>query len=914
MPSGNKQRHTIREATMVNGFGLYDPSADIFQPQPPPRPGDGINDIWTADELKQHFAVSEAERRQLAERMCAVLHDNADYEYVANAVNNDIPKKVRLGELTEQIYPMASSGMSRYSGSNIQHFPLSEEWIKAAGEFAHNPFKMEVLLAPAANYNYPVELLPWFKKRFKDIIVDVDLSDTPGWNIASWNMLRHVCPPVDPRDMFKFALKAYRSLMAMMDVEEWTQPCCKPGTYLHASQDPNDLSYSAQQHFYISSWRRNMWLHARDDEDFTEFIKQMWNDYLLCGRSTWFVQYTELFRAYNLGIIPKDVVYEQLTSSPNAAYTLEMLCDRQVDDGWGQRDGRFVERYPVSRQIAHEVIERVVTMEEQRGDEDTPASPLAAKVGSVFGVVHFIRLLAALPKGDFYRPKNVRHNENPPHYNKRQMLCSLLKVCYPLESDTAAQLKELAQYADISDKRLAEAAMFAPQWARMVEEAIGWDGLECGVWLFHAHVGEFTYSTTDIKHDIARFASINRKDIDFGIFDAAWFWRAYRALGKQRFQLLYKHAKYITGDNTSHRRIQLFTDAVLGRLERITLEQDILKNRNLDKLMCYPLLPFAIHDNDSIRREAQARYEFILAFGEQRKKRCSWLRYTDELFAIDAAMANLATNAGYADVESMTWALDSLDVARVAGQQEAWQARVLAALEDAMVTGREFAFYELVNMFANLQLRKYVQTLVWMCGTTYGLVDMRDKSSIIRKVGCSELPKKGGLVEVWINSIFSKNQKLRIAHPYHMLQQGNLEEWQRELSDSGVTQPFDQVFRKYYTLTEDEKETKTYSNRYLGCQPQPEKTMQLLKSRGWAVGDNLSMQNRRWQDSNGLVVGVSSKVEWLPATKEQSPTLDVLSFCGLSGNMDLQDVPPIIFSEVIRDLEWTLFQQEGSKP
>ena len=57
------------------------------------------------------------------------------------------------------------------------------------------------------------------------------------------------------------------------------------------------------------------------------------------------------------------------------------------------------------------------------------------------------------------------------------MLSHLLKRCYPAKGDTPEKLKELLGVTDIKEKRLAEAVMYAPQWAGFAEEILKWTGL-----------------------------------------------------------------------------------------------------------------------------------------------------------------------------------------------------------------------------------------------------------------------------------------------------------------------------------------------------------------------------------------------------------------------------------------------------
>ena len=79
---------------------------------------------------------------------------------------------------------------------------------------------------------------------------------------------------------------------------------------------------------------------------------------------------------------------------------------------------------------------------------------------------------------------------------KRGVLSSLLHACHPLPTDTSENLKKLAKQAEISDERLVEAAMFAPQWIELTEKAIGWKGLTSAAYFLPVHIFYFPFQIT----------------------------------------------------------------------------------------------------------------------------------------------------------------------------------------------------------------------------------------------------------------------------------------------------------------------------------------------------------------------------------------------------------------------------------
>ena len=97
--------------------------------------------------------------------------------------------------------------------------------------------------------------------------------------------------------------------------------------------------------------------------------------------------------------------------------------------------------------------------------------------------------------------------------------------------------------------------MFAPQWIELTEKAIGWKGLTSAAYYFHAHTNE----TCDDKKKaiIARYTPIDVDDLREGAFDIDWFKDAFKTIGKQRFEVVYNAAKYISCSN-SHTRARKF--------------------------------------------------------------------------------------------------------------------------------------------------------------------------------------------------------------------------------------------------------------------------------------------------------------------------------------------------------------------
>ena len=205
------------------------------------------------------------------------------------------------------------------------------------------------------------------------------------------------------------------------------------------------------------------------------------------------------------------------------------------------------------------------------------------------------------------------------------------------------------------------------------------------------------------------------------------------------------------------------------------------------------------------------------------------------------------------------------------------------SLERAMMDGTCFGIRELQTIWGNPILAPMVRSLVWTDGTHSGFLQ----------------PSDGGLtLEHGVTA-----ETLRIAHPHDLKTQGNWAMFMRLLYQEKRMQPFKQVFREYYPLTEDERQERTVSRRYAGHQVQPQRTVALLKSRGWTVDYEEGLQKVFYKEN--LMVRMFAMADWFSPADIEPPTLETVEFFDRTTkeNVPLENVPPILFSETMRDLD-----------
>lgn len=143
-----------------------------------------------------------------------------------------------------------------------------------------------------------------------------------------------------------------------------------------------------------------------------------------------------------------------------------------------------------------------------------------------------------------------------------------------------------------------------------------------------------------------------------------------------------------------------------------------------------------------------------------------------------------------------------------------------------------------------------------------------------------------------------------IAHPYHFFQDGVLSDWQREVVQKRIVQPFKQAFRELYVLTPAEEETVVFSNRFAGHALKPTIACSLLQTRNWKFsGYSYTEAKKVFQkaDLTAEFVFPDAYDDYL--ARMESMTSDQLRFTAKGQPVNLKDVPPLIFSEVMRDAD-----------
>ncbi|MFT3894154.1 MAG: DUF5724 domain-containing protein [Anaerolineales bacterium] len=647
----------------------------------------------------------------------------------------------------------------------------------------------------------------------------------------------------------------------------------------------------------------------------------------------------DLLFAYEAGAANRDdLFYMFLGSLHHDGYGMHFQLLSQFS---GQHRHNRIEplygKFPVIGEVVDACRERIIDVECRRGELPTAATAPASSIRSVPGMRNLFRLLVALGESGFSRGYFFNAQ------SRSDVFSHLIRNSYPLADDTLAGFREQVQACGMSEKRLSELAVYAPQWAHFVEQAIGWEHLTDAVWWLYAHTKDRQWMVDQALREewaarINEHTPLTADNLMDGAVDVAWFQRVYADMGEQRWTQLYDAALYTSG-GIGHARARLFADAMLGKTTVEKETERIRKKRNQDAVRALGLL--ALGDLEHQKAEVLRRYEVMQEFLRTGKKFGSQRKASEKL-AVSIGLQNLARTAGYTDPQRLEWAMEVEAVADLAkgpihlmvdeyqialcinemGEPvldfhkkdkpiktlpsavkkkehvaellarkqhlERQVSRMRSSLEQSMCRGDEFAGAEIKTLFQHPMLKVMIEQLIIV--SSDGLGYPFDSGASL----CDHNGRQIPLHDV---------DRVRIAHPLDLLQSNDWHLWQHECFVAERIQPFKQVFRELYILTSNEQQEGNLSRRYAGQQVNPRQALALFGQRGWVVDPNEGVQKTFHQE------GISARVGFLngaftPAEVE-GLTLEAVAFTKREGwePLNLATVPPRIFSEIMRDLD-----------
>lgn len=348
----------------------------------------------------------------------------------------------------------------------------------------------------------------------------------------------------------------------------------------------------------------------------------------------------------------------------------------------------------------------------------------------------------------------------------------------------------------------------------------------------------------------------NSSDPESGVVDrreiVAALERAGPALAKELMAAL--RAGRIKVDNTTK-----LIEAV-GGWNRKQIEKGLahLGQINLKALGLLPLERTEEEVVERYRRLRQAARD-CRTFGPERQ--------THTRAAVAAGLANLAQTAGYDDVGRMEWAVEAriadaaADPRALVGEYEVAvempeleprvvvqrAGRMLATVPPAVRKAKEFAALREKVTDLKAQVARFRRSLEEMMteGRPFAAADLSQASKLpaldklLRRLVLKHPDGSYGLFgEDGVRDVDGRHLPLvdgiQVAHAVQLIADSSLRAWQRAIVAKRIVQPFKQVFREVYVLTDAERAADA-TLRFAGHKVDERVLRRLLQSRGWEV-------------------------------------------------------------------------------
>jgi hypothetical protein len=626
-------------------------------------------------------------------------------------------------------------------------------------------------------------------------------------------------------------------------------------------------------------------------------------------------------RAYHLKLIGIDELYMRVM---NADAIQELTQTAYREDQY-----QIKKEFPFLNEVLDNCRNRILEIELKRGDSSTPITQLAQALQVIYGMNNLFQLLVGLGKENLHR--GYIYSWGNHEYNKKEILSTLLKRCQPVAEESQTDFDKMVKSFKISEKRLVEAGTYAPQWLKYVSANLAWEKMTSAVWWLHAHTNG--YHSAETETEISKYSKVEIKDFKDGAVDIDWFQEVYQALGKERWQMLYDSAKYIS-DGNGHNRAKLYADVILGNTQMDEVIKRVSEKRNQDYLRVYGLLPLDAKNPDL---DVLKRYQYLQKFKKESKQFGSQKQASEGL-AVRIAMDNLARTAGFSDPMRLTWAMETEEAIQIMQNAKSLTInevnisltvdedgksaiecykgekklksipdalkkepaivelkefnstlqnqfkRTRKSLEEAMVNGDNFKTSEIEILMKHPVVSPMLQKLVLKSGKDLGFW------------------QEGNLISVNGKSV-KPQDTIQIAHCSDLYDDGQWADYQHYCFDKQIKQPFKQIFRELYIPTEDELKEKSISRRYAGHQVQPKKTVALLKTQGWTVDYSEGLQKVFHKED--FIAKMYAMADWFSPADVESPTLETVEFIDrkTSKTVAFAEMSSRIFSEVMRDID-----------
>ena len=254
-----------------------------------------------------------------------------------------------------------------------------------------------------------------------------------------------------------------------------------------------------------------------------------------------------------------------------------------------------------------------------------------------------------------------------------------------------------------------------------------------------------------------------------------------------------------------------------------------------------------------------------------------------------SAPASVA-KAHKAEVKALKQRIKDINAARAAQ---------IVRIEDSWLEDRSWPLAVWRQRFLEHPLRRPItEALIWALKSGDRSVAALPRGGLLRSLSGAEHEA-------------ADDDRVRLWHPLNA-DAADVLAWRKVILDSGITQPIKQAHREVYVLTDAERRSETYSNRFAAHILRQHQFRALCHARGWrydlqGAWDSWNVPTRHLPRHNLAVeyhVEQPDEAEVSEAHVALHVSSDQVRFVsGDGGPLRLDEVPPIVFSELMRDVD-----------
>ncbi|MEE4376797.1 MAG: DUF4132 domain-containing protein [Candidatus Competibacteraceae bacterium] len=480
----------------------------------------------------------------------------------------------------------------------------------------------------------------------------------------------------------------------------------------------------------------------------------------------------------------------------------------------------------------------------------------------------------------------------------------------------------VAMLAQFKEPVLLIALPYAGYARNSILKALGWDDLlQLQQQLFNIAGGH--PGTTESLNDV-----YNCESTVSGVIDRPAVAEALQTANEKRIN---KYCKALRASSLEVKNTLMLITAVMD-IERDKVEKKLVRHGQA-AIKAFGLYPIASEEELRERYlKLKAMHKEATQYGPERQ--------ANTQAAVKAGLKNLAQTAGYSDDIRLEWAMEA-DIASSMipfdqpFEVDAWTVKLVLEgitpriqvskqekpLKSVPPKVRQTDVYKQMRDAQDTirgQASRFRKTLEdMMCnGEVIDAQELKtlNRLPIVRAMLTQLIMKTGdGTFGLFNGSedtltgldgeLVPAATNLSIAHVYQLFEAGLLSQWQKAIVKRRMVQPFKQAFRELYVVTPAEVDAGTHSRRFIGHVVDSGITSRLLQSRGWSQssGDVAEVYKRFPAHGMYAEIGFPDSRHYL--AEDATVTIDEIWFRGKNKDIPLEQIEPMIFSEVMRDVD-----------